>query len=69
MRKEETRPPSACETARLESGASSVKGSGVRGPSAAHAMILVTHRFCTIVTYTLAFISVLALTLLPCVLV
>ena len=70
MRKEEIQIPSICQTAPLESGASSVKGSSVRGPQcyicndSHHSPIL----FCKF-TNMLAFISVLTKTLLPCVLI
>ena len=59
-RKEETQPPSICQTALLESGASSVKGSSVRGPQGCicndsrHSQIL----YCKF-THMLAFISIL----------
>ena len=59
MRKEETQPPSFCQIAHLEYGASSVKVSSVRGPQCCicndshHSQIL----YCKL-TYMLAFISI-----------
>ena len=60
MRKEETQLPSFCQIAHLEYGASSVKGSSVRGAQGCicndihHSQIL----YCKF-TYMLAFISIL----------
>ena len=47
MRKEETQPPSFCQTAHLNLLQAVSKAPVSEFPSAAYAMILIIHRFCT----------------------